>query len=320
MDQSQAEQPEKANVGVDRGMDRSVKKNAKRILVGARKTGGYVALLFSGVWCLAGCSNLSGQPKALDTIYDAYEQNRVAHYKEVISRLDLSAAAASQSTRNEVMNDLILIVDQNYYRIEKSLYGHKAWADFGGSVLATGLGTAGTLSGANGVKTTLSALVTAIDSTKTSFNKDILQGQTMIAITAQMRKLRAEKMLEIRQSMKESIGDYPLSQGINDLMNYYNAGTFIAALQSLTEDAAAGKKKAEDQTKAEKFSANYQEDDASAALQSFWKPNGVVNKEHMATLNKWLKAKGIKVSIPTFISTDTFAAERKQAVAELITE
>lgn len=299
-----------------------MKRDNKQILIHTQTIEtGYLAFLFAGgLMFLAGCTSLSTQPKALDTIYHAYEQNRVAHYKDQISRMDLSAAAASPSMRNDVMNDLILIVDHNYYRIEKSLYGRKAWADFGGSVLVTGLSTAATLTGAEGAKTTLSALVTAIESTKTSFNKDILQGQTMIAITAQMRKLRAEKMLEIRQAMKESISDYPLSQGINDLMNYYNAGTFVAALQSLTEDAAAGKKAAEDQTKAERFSANYEEDDASVALQSFWKPNGAVNKENMTTLNKWLKAKGIKVSIPTFISADTFAAERKQAVADLITE
>jgi hypothetical protein len=267
-----------------------------------------------------GCAGTGGRPKALDEIYSSYEQNRVAHYKAEIANIDISAAAASDAERNNVMNDLILIIDSNYYRIEKSLYGHKAWADFGGSAIGTGLSTAATLSGAKDAKTTLSALVTAIEATKTSFNKDILQGQTMIAITAQMRKLRAEKMLEIRKSMKVSIVDYPLSQGLNDLMNYYNAGTFIAALQSLSEDAAAAKKDAEDATKDEKFEGSFQEDAASVALRDYWKPNGVVSSEHATKLKAWLAENAVKVSIPFFISSDTYASKRKEAVAALVKE
>jgi hypothetical protein len=269
---------------------------------------------------MIGCAGSVGQPKALDQIYSTYEQNRIAHYKAEIATIDVSAAAASDAERNNVMNDLILIIDHNYYRIEKSLYGHKAWTDFGGSVVATGLSTAATLSGANDVKTTLSALVTAIEATKTSFNKDVLQGQTMIAITAQMRKVRAEKMLEIRKSMKLEIGKYPLSEGLNDLMNYYNAGTFMAAVQSLSEDAAAAKKNAEDATQDEKFKGKFQEDATSIALRNYWKPNGAVNSDHAAALNSWLKANGVKVSIPFFISSDTYADKRKEAVGALIKE
>lgn len=282
--------------------------------------GKYLLKCLSIVVCslLMACGGMPPRPKALDVIYSTYEQNRIAHYKAQIERMDISAIAASDGKRNDVMNDLILIIDNNYYRIEKSLYGHKSWADFGGSVLGTGLSTASTLSGAKDVKTTLSALVTAIESTKTSFNKDILQGQTMIAITAQMRKLRAEKMLEIRKSMKQSIVDYPLSQGLNDLMNYYSAGTFIAALQSLSEDAAAGKKNAEQATQAEKFEGKFQEDDASVTLRNYWEPAGAVNTEHAAKLDAWLKQNGVNVSIPFFIYSDTYAAKRKEAVADLI--
>jgi hypothetical protein len=198
---------------------------------------------------LAGCVT-NPQPKALDQIYSSYETNRIAHYKKEAESLDLAATAADPVKRNDVMNDLILLIDHNYGQIEQSLYGHKAWADFGGSLLATGLGTAGTLSGATGVKTTLSALVTAIDSTKTSFNKDVLQSQSIIAVIATMRKMRAEKLLEIRMAQKFGIHAYPLSMALDDLMEYYNAGTFVAALQGLTEDASAGKRAADGKLKA----------------------------------------------------------------------
>ena len=186
---------------------------------------------------LSACAGWNGQPKALDTLYDSYEQNRVSYYKGLMQ--NLPGPTVDMRERNEIMNDLILLIDHNFARDEKSLYTHKAWADFGGSVAATGLRTAATLTGAEGVKTTLSALVTAIEATKTSFGKDILQGQSMLAIVTQMHKLRAEKMLDLRKSMQENATVYPLSYGLVDLLEYHNAGTFVVALQSMTEDAAA---------------------------------------------------------------------------------
>ena len=196
---------------------------------------------------LASCASNSAPPRALDAVYSAYERDRVAHYKQFITNIDLAATANGAAARNDIMNDLVLMIDHRYADIERGLYDRKSWADFGGSVIATGLGTAGTLVGGEGIKTTLSALVTAIDSTKVSFNKDILQGQGIIAIIATMRKMRAEKLLQIRYSQKLPISAYPLSLGIDDLMAYYQAGTFIGALQAMTEDAAAGKKIADAQ-------------------------------------------------------------------------
>jgi hypothetical protein len=223
-----------------------------------RRIAGFgLALGVLTVFSLLGCAS-SSSPKAVDALYDAYETDRVAHYKAALGNLrdtDIDAAAATAIGRNQVINDLILIVDHNFAQIERSLYGHKAWADFGGSVAATGLSTAATLSGVEGIKTTLSALVTAIESTKTSFNKDILQGQGMIAILAHMHKARSEKLLDIRKSMKLTPELYPLSYALIDIFEYHQAGTFVVALQGMTEDAAARKKEADQSIKEEKSSA-----------------------------------------------------------------
>jgi hypothetical protein len=275
--------------------------------------GVFVAL---GAILLSGCAGWGGQPKALDTLYDSYEKNRVAYYEGLIS--NSPSAAVGKAKRNEVMNDLILLIDHNFARSEKSLYGHKAWADFGGSVAATGLSTAATLTGAEGVKTTLSALVTAIEGTKTSFGKDILQGQSILAVVTQMHKLRAEKIVEMRQAMHDKdVDEYPLSYGLVDLLEYHNDGTFLVALQSMTEDAAAKKKDAE--TKLKDLKSAYVKDDAGEALRKFWKPDGkTINDKNETALEKWLEKEGIASSIPYFIRSAQFASQRKKAVAELI--
>jgi hypothetical protein len=263
---------------------------------------------------LVGCASSGGQPKALDALYDSYEQNRVAYYKGLIGG---SPVEVGKLERNEIMNDLILLIDHNFARTEKSLYGHKAWADFGGSVASTGLSTAATLTGTAGVKTTLSALVTAIESTKTSFGKDILHGQSMLAIVTQMHKLRAQKILEIRKAMRDTdVGEYPLSYGLVDLLEYHNDGTFVVALQSMTEDAAAQKKDAEGELK--NFKGAYSDDDASQALRAYWKPGGKVNADHAKAFNEWLRDNAGGVDISTFIHSSAYKQKRPEAVAALI--
>ncbi len=191
---------------------------------------------------LSACNTMPMGPTGLNDIYNTYEKSRVAYYKQQLGTGPGSGLVAStKQQRNDIINDFILMIDSRYDHVEKHFYDSKAWTDFGGSVVGTGLGTAAVLTGSSAAKTTLAALVTAIESTKTSFSKDVLQGQNMIAITAQMRKLRSQKLLQIRQSMAQSPADYPLSEAFIDLMAYNNAGTFVVALQSLTEEAAASK-------------------------------------------------------------------------------
>jgi len=274
-----------------------------------------VLLLLIAPLFLSSCAS-SVRPKALDQIYGAYEQNRTDYYRAQINKLDVAAAASNPGTRNDVINDLVLLIDHNYGKIENSLYNSKAWSDFGGSLISTGLGTAATLTGAAGAKTTLSALVTAIDSTKVSFSKDVLQGQSMIAIIAQMRKLRAEKLVDIRKSMALSVDKYPLSQALDDLMEYYQDGTFVTALQSMTEDAAASKKAADNELKDLKGSYSFTDD--SVTLRNYWKPNGVVNAAHAAQLKSWLAANEPGVDIVSFIYSSQFASDRSKAVAAVV--
>jgi hypothetical protein len=264
----------------------------------------------------AGCA--SSRPKAIDQIYSTYENNRVTTYTnyDPAGGDPLAGAETDKTKRNRVMNDLILLIDSNYYKIEKGLVGHKTWADFSGSLAVTGLSTAGTIVGATGTKTILSALVTAINSTKTSVDKDLLQGQTLIAIIAKMRQLRAAKMVDVRKSMKLGPNDYTLSYGLVDLLEYYDDGTFAGALQSMTEDAAAGTKDAKQALQDLKGTYSYTDD--SKALRIYWKPNGVVNTDHAAAFNKWLQENENGVDITTFLYSSKYVGERSKAAAALV--
>jgi len=194
---------------------------------------------------LMGCASSSSPapPQALNDLSKTYGQELVTVLKGRISTSG-EVVVADEAERNKVMNQLIFLIDYNYDRIEKNLQKSKAWTDFAGSVVSTGLGTAGAIAGASTAQI-MSALVAAIESTKTSVDRDLLRGQTITAIIAKMRESRATKLVAIRQAMvNHTLAQYPMSQALIDLLEYYNAGTFFGALQSITEQSAAGTEKA----------------------------------------------------------------------------
>lgn len=188
-------------------------------------------------------------PGPLDDLYSA----RQKFVRDKYHSGDLPADAKTMAGRNKIIDDLLLLIDQRYYRYEYVRVTAKNWGKFGGSVVNIGLSTAGTLSGVESTKTLLSAVVTAIEGSGAALDRDVLMGQTMVALAAEMRRARAARLLIIQKGMQQSVAAYPLNAALVDLLNYYYAGTYITALQSLTESAAAGAKKADDDAQAERL-------------------------------------------------------------------
>jgi len=173
--------------------------------------------------------------------------------------IDIAKTDNTGRSRNDLLNDLILLVDLNYYHWEKLVYDKKAYADFGSAVTATTLSSISAISKVEDVKTVLSAISSGITSTGVTFNSKVLQDQSLTAIFAKMRANRATQLLRLQASMIKTdssnnpIGPNPLSvysvqQGLIDIATYYNAGTFVAALQDIIEKAATEKTNSETQS------------------------------------------------------------------------
>jgi hypothetical protein len=166
--------------------------------------------------------------------------------------------------RNDLLNDLIRVVDLNYYHQEKLLYDKKAYTDFLSDTAVLGLSAAGTFSLASETSQILHAISGGITGVRSAFDSNVLQKQGMAAIIAKMRALRAERMKFLRSGMMKKICDadackkwhyqpreieqYSVSQGLNDLIAYYYAGTFVGAIEGIQTDAGVQKKKAEEES------------------------------------------------------------------------
>lgn len=143
--------------------------------------------------------------------------------------------------RNKRIRQLIFLIDRSYEARERRLFDHNSAADFVGSVSVLGLNSAGAVTGGTEAKAILAAISGGIVGTKTAFDKDILQGQTTLAIIAKMREQRSAKLTPLLTGMKESPDDYTMEQAIVDLGEYYNAGTVTVALQDIIASSAKEK-------------------------------------------------------------------------------
>ena len=171
----------------------------------------------------------------------------------------------SGKQRNILLNDLILLVDLNYNHWEKLLYNKKAGFDLGTDAAVLGLGGATALTGTTEVANILGQITTGITGFKTSVDSDLLQKNAVPALVAKMRAARASQFLKMQAAMintkDDKLGPTPLSkysveQGLIDLNAYYNAGTFVSALQDITAKAAEEKKAADDKIDQTKPNAN----------------------------------------------------------------
>jgi hypothetical protein len=169
----------------------------------------------------------------------------------------------SGTARNILLNDLILLVDLNYNHWEKLLYDKKASFDLSSDAVLLGLGGATALTGTTEVANILGQITTGITGFKTSVDSDLLQKNAVPALVAKMRAARASQLLKMQAAMintkDDKLGPTPLSkysveQGLIDLNAYYNAGTFVSALQDITAKAAEEKEKAD--TKINKLKPN----------------------------------------------------------------
>ena len=180
-------------------------------------------------------------PTLLQT-YNAMPQSTAA---------DLQAKA---TRRNEILQELISLIDQNYSSFESKYYGSDATVNFTGDLVNLGLTGVSSVTGTAHLKAVLSAVATGSTGIKTSYLKNFFDQQTRSAVVQKMRASRATQLALIQDQnhMKApvvcptagcpmvggvAVGPYSLEAGLSDVAAYYDAGTIIGALQAIATTA-----------------------------------------------------------------------------------
>jgi len=166
----------------------------------------------------------------------------------------LDASAANRNVTACVYTLKGLIDDQ--YREYRITLHHLA---DGGNALADtivlGVNTAGATVVGAAAKTILAAIGVGVGGTKSIFNQDILYKQAIISVLNQMDADR-DKQFKVMLDEMNGSSPYTLAQAKDDLLLYFEYGTFDHGISSLQAATAANKEKCQKQLDAAKIAVS----------------------------------------------------------------
>lgn len=156
-----------------------------------------------------------------------------------------SVRGETEAARNEFITARLTLINMQYTKFIHQFAVSKSQIDTGFDMLTTGLGLATAVVGGEATKAALGAASAGVGATRTSIDKNFFFEKTVPVLVTAMNAQRKVALIPILQGMQQDIRTYPISQAASDLLEYYNAGTFIGALQAVQKDAGVKEEKAD---------------------------------------------------------------------------
>jgi peptidoglycan hydrolase-like protein with peptidoglycan-binding domain len=181
---------------------------------------------------LSGCQTVRGGPDRLYSI----EEERSDARDGVLPRALAGYYAHDSSEgermffRNEYLARRMYIIDLEYTQYEGALTRERQQFGFGSAVVAQGLSAAGAVFTPASTVRVLSALTSGVNASRGFYDSELLLTKTVQIAQGHMRAQRDRIASEILLQRQKSIVAYPLSAALQDLEEYYRAGTITAGL------------------------------------------------------------------------------------------
>jgi hypothetical protein len=218
-----------------------------------RRSLGAIQILISAL-IVTGCATVTGYPtRSVDvkSELDALSYYTNAEVIKIYNSPDDSGRGGKtkKDFRNEVVNGRLAAIDIQYNCYQKRLYEEGIGTSILADWVVLGLGGATAVTGSAAVKAALGAAITGVTGAKVSLDKNAYFDKTLPALIAKMQAARKEVLVRIRMGLSQGDGDYPLTQALVDLEDYYNAGTIPGAIAGITASAAADAQQADNDLK-----------------------------------------------------------------------
>ncbi len=198
----------------------------------------HLFILF-GITFLAGCAGINqtnrlGNPFAPPSPLAA---GVVAKWEKDLAETDVTTIA-TRKERNDLVYRLIFLCDYRFNRYEADLMLGKATRDSFVDMSMFGLNAASTLITPGAQTKMLAAIAGGLGFSRATVEKNFYLNHTAPVLMAKMRALREEKLNEIVKNLSRGVSSYPASLAILDVLDYYNRGTMVGALQAISNDTA----------------------------------------------------------------------------------
>jgi hypothetical protein len=262
---------------------------------------------------LGGCSVFQngGAPEQSFNIDKDLEQ-LAKHYGDAASIEKYYAGDPTKARRNQFIAGRMVMMNIRYVQFVRHTTADKQFLDAATDILVLSLNLAGTAADGAAVKTVLAAISAGVTGSKIAVDKHYYYEKTMPALIAAMNAQRKAALVPIVQGMQQELTDYPFEQAIVDLNAYYEAGTFLGAINAIQVDAA-GKEKLADQA-----ISRYVRDTAGDLLTEFVNAPGAQGAANRKELGDWLVKNHIAADeAPFFIKSEMFREARAKAAADL---
>lgn len=192
----------------------------------------------------AGCSTLRGTPPR----YSATE--------EIVTAIDLSATdlaalvtVDSLTERNALQNRAIAVIDLRFHQFVRDLSADRADAATAAAGTTLGASTAGAFVSSVTAKTHYALFAAGVVGAFGIMDKSYFYEKTVPALVAAMGAARATVLLRIRSSQADAVTAYTGAAALQDLEEYFAAGTVLAGIAEATASAERDKKAALDEVR-----------------------------------------------------------------------
>lgn len=209
------------------------------------------AVLFVSALALAGCGAIT-KPGAPDQSFDIDQdiQDLEDEFKNKNVTVTGFYADATANNRNRFISGRLTLINIQYIKFIRRFAVEKAQLDSAIDITTIGVGLAVTLVGGESVKAILGAVSTGLTGTKVIIDKNFFQEKTVPVLITAMNAERKEALVPILRGSRETLKVYSFEQALSDLHIYYQAGTFLGALQSIQKDSGVKEEIADDEIKA----------------------------------------------------------------------
>jgi hypothetical protein len=146
--------------------------------------------------------------------------------------------------RNRILYELTWTIDQSYDTYEQRFVTGQAFVNTFTDLAAIGLDAAGAVTGTAATKALLAVISGGVTGSRAVYQKNFFDGAFRNTIIQQMRASRLAQRGIIESGMATCMAmvactatgtRYTLEQGLQDVIEYYEAGTIVGALTVISE-------------------------------------------------------------------------------------
>jgi hypothetical protein len=182
---------------------------------------------------VSGCRSIQAGGAPEPSFDIAEDLRQLAEHYERATSIEAFYAQNTVQARNEFIAGRLVAINLRYMQFVRESTSEKQLVDSATDIFIMSLGIAGASFADVTAKTILSAASAGTAGAKATIDKNYYMDKTITALIATMNARRAEALVPILTGTGKPLSEYTFEQAVTDLHNYYFAGTYFGAIQSI---------------------------------------------------------------------------------------